>query len=219
MKNGAFACNLENGIIQLHSEIDTRNVRQYAAQHNGNQPVEIEQTMFLATTNEVIEPIDVGTFAHPIPIKKRRIVKTVEETSYLKANESICYTLNHADMNLMKIEQNNVFVAEIVKPKTKNHRSLRRKKCAKRKNHEVANAWKWEDLSFQPEIEPKYDCNVKPNDYVQFLNNPICDPMFCQFDISKDKSKYSAEALCEYDEYEAIVDEGSGSDDAKFADA
>ncbi|XP_037045754.1 uncharacterized protein LOC119081113 [Bradysia coprophila] len=213
MKNTAYACNLENEIIQLHGEIDACTVRHYAAQHNGNQPAKIEQTMFLSTTNEDIEPV---TFAHPMPIKKRRIVKTVEETSYWKANESICYTLSHADM--IKIEQNSIFVKEIVEPKTKT-KNLRKKKCSKRKNHEVANAWNWEDLSFQPEIEPKYDYNDKPNDYVQFLNNPICDPMFCQFDISKDKSMYSVAAHCEYDEYEVIVDEGSRSDDAKFADA
>lgn len=199
MKNATFASNIENGIIQLQG--DACNIRHYAAPHNGNRPVEIEQTMIRTAT---IENAEVDTFAHPMPVKKRRIVKTVEETGYLHRTERICYTLSHADMNVMKIEQNRIFVSEIVKPKAKR---FRRKKCPKRKNRE--DAWKWDDLCFQPEIEPKYDCNVQPKDYVQFLNNPICDPMFCQleskngqFDISNNKSNSSAHFFSEYDEYE-----------------
>lgn len=190
---------IENGIIQLHGEIDAGNIRHYAASHNGNQSDGIEPLMFITGMNENIQPVDVGTFALPIPIKERRILQTIEQTGYMHP-ERICYTLNHADMNVMQIEENRIFVAEIVKPKTK---KVRRKKCAKRKNRE--DAWKWEDLRFQPEIEPKYDCNVKPQNYAQFLNNPIRDPMFCQFDLNNNnnnKLKYNIDAWCEYDEYE-----------------
>lgn len=204
MKNAVYACNVENKIVQISCDIDAHSVHNTASQVY-NQSVEVNPKRILAeaateTTNGNIAPIESGTFAYPnkITIKKR---KTVEEFCFLNPNEQqVCYsihTIHKQDMGSVNVEENNIYVTEIVKPKKKRQR---KKKVDKQKNHvaEVAML-KWEDLCFQPDAQVKYDCNIKPNDYVQFLNNPVCDPMFCQFDTTNDKHTYNEEPIHDFE--------------------
>lgn len=185
MKNAVTACNIENETVKIRNEIEAPSIL-YIASHTYNQAVKRKLILAdAAVTDENTKSIESGTFAYPstTAIKKR---KTINELSYLNRNDQFSYTLHNQDMNLIKIEQNNIFIAEIEKPKKKRPR---KKKWAKQNGH-VANLIKWDDLCFQPEVEAKYDCNVKPNDYVQYLNNPVCDPMFCQFDANATNDKH-----------------------------
>lgn len=196
MKNAVYACcNIDNEIVEIRNEIDAPSIL-YLASHTYNQPVKHKLILADAVaTDENIKPISNGTFAYPnkTAIKKR---KTINELCYLNRNDQFSYILHNQDMNLIKIEQNNIFITEIVKPKKKRPR---KKKLVKHNNH-VASLIKWEDLCFQPEIEAKYDCNVKPNNYVQYLNNPVCDPMFCQFDaIINDNHNCKEEVIHEFE--------------------
>lgn len=182
---------VENEIVEVRGEIDARTI-QFLAPHV--QPGETELILTDAVpTVENVKPIESrGTFAYPNQIKKR---KTIRELCFLNYKDQFSYAIHSQDMNLIKIEDSNIFITEIVKPKKKR---TRKKKFVKENNH-VVNMIKWEDLRFEPEVEAKYDCNVKPNDYVQFLNNPVRDPMFCQFDITNDKLSNKDETFHEFE--------------------
>lgn len=201
MKNAVHACNVvENDIVEICGEIDTRTIH-FLAPQNYNQPAQRKQKPVLTDTiasdnnNNNNRPVaESGTFAYPNKISIKR--KTIKGLCYSNRNEQFSYTLhnphNQQDMNLIKIEQKDIFIAEIVKPKKKR---LRRKRLQKNNNL----AMKWEGLCFQPEIEAKYDCNVKPSDYVQYLNNPVRDPMFCQFDATNHKHSCDEEAIYDFE--------------------
>lgn len=195
MKNAVYACNVvENGIVEIRSETDAHAIRYLAPQNYNNQPIRSKQKPVLtdAIASDVNnKPVECGTFAYPNKISIKR--KKMKGLCYSTRNEQFSYTLHHQDMNLIKIEQNDIFISEVVKPKKKR---LRRKKLLQKNNNVAIN---WEDLCFQPEIEAKYDCNVKPNDYVQYLNNPVRDPMFCQFDATNNKLSCKDDATHDFE--------------------
>lgn len=199
MKNEVYCFNVED---KIGSEIDTRTNR-YLASHTHNQSSQVTPTFSLAeATNEKIKPIesDTFTFAYPnkIAIKKTKAT-TIEEFCFFNSNDQYCYATfyNQDNMSLIKTTEternNNKLVTDTVEPKKKR---LRKKKLSKQDHVAMLN---WESLSFLPEIEAKYDCNVKPHDYVQYLNNPVCDPMFCQFDGVNDKPHYNGDAIHEFE--------------------
>lgn len=182
MRNTVYACNLENEFVEICGEINRDRVR-YLTTHayNGAIKEKLVLANVLSSDGGNSQQIKAHTFSYP-DAKKGKIVtkrKTTKKLSYLNhGNEQFCYTLNNDDMNLVKIEQKNIFIKGMGKPKTK---KPRQKKYVRR--IQMANSIEWEGLSFQQEIEAEYHCNVKPNDYAQYLNNPQQDPMFCQFDV------------------------------------
>lgn len=191
MKNAVHACNIENEVVEIRNEHPSI---LYLASHTHNQSVKhVKHKLILsddavAATDENVKPIKSVTFAYPkqTAIKKRKTI-AADASCYLNRNDQFD-TVHHPDMNLIKTEPNNIFIAEIVKLPPKQKRQ-RKRKFGKR-NSRVANLIEWtDDLCFQPDIEAKYDCNVKPNDYVQYLNDPVCDPMFCQFDATSDDDR------------------------------
>lgn len=191
MRNSVYACNLENKIAGICSEIDRDCVRYLTTHHTYNQAPHIKEkfvlTDVLSADGESIKQIKTHTFAYPDVKKDKTSIKSAvtkrtmnKKLCYVDhGTERICYTINNDDMNFV-IEQKNIFISEIAKPKTK---KPQRKKYVRRSR--MANLIKWEDLCFQQEIEAEYHCNVKPNDYAQYLNNPQQDPMFCQFDVQE----------------------------------